>query len=116
MKELVLQPQSEIPMFRKFLRKKGFITCRENMIFEDGKFYPVMRVIPGSTETQDVSPDRELEDRYGGILLRERHPVLEKYLYMEKENLEELGAGWNPRGYGPKRTGGAPKKSGGSFR
>ncbi len=90
MKELVLQPQSEIPMFRKFLRKKGFITCRENMIFEDGKFYPVMRVIPGSTGTQDVSPDRELEDRYGGILLRERHPVLEKYLYMEKENLEEL--------------------------
>lgn len=89
MKELVLQPQSEVALFRKFLREKGFITCRENMIFEDGKFYPLMQVVPGKNE-EAVLSDSALEDQYGGLLLRERHPVLKKYLYYEKENLEEL--------------------------
>lgn len=89
MEELVLQPQSEVALFRKFLREKGFLICRENMIFEDGKFYPVMRVIPGGGR-KDVLSDEALEDRYGGFLLRERHPVLQKYLYFEKENLEKL--------------------------
>ena len=40
MKELVLGPQSEVVQFRAFLRKEGYRIVEEDMILEDGKFYP----------------------------------------------------------------------------
>lgn len=39
---LVLQPQSETAFVRRFLRENGFAIRREDMAFEDGKFYPMM--------------------------------------------------------------------------
>ena len=43
-RELILQPQSEIEQFRRWLRRQGYCIADENMIEEDGKFYPMMRV------------------------------------------------------------------------
>lgn len=43
-RELILQPQSEIERFRRWLRMQGYCITDENMIEEDGKFYPMMRV------------------------------------------------------------------------
>lgn len=53
MRELILQPQSEIPAFRAFLRQAGYETVAENMVYEDGKYYPMMKVAAGK---QFVSP------------------------------------------------------------
>ena len=39
-KELILQPQSEIHLVRRFLSENGFMIVSENMIYEDGKYYP----------------------------------------------------------------------------
>ena len=47
MQQLVLQPQSEIDEVRSFLRESGFMIDKEDMIFEDGKYYPMMHVVPG---------------------------------------------------------------------
>lgn len=44
-RELILQPQSEIERFRGWLRRQGYCITDENMIEEDGKFYPMMRVV-----------------------------------------------------------------------
>lgn len=44
--ELVLQPQSELHIVRGYLRENGFLIAAEDMVSEDGKFYPMMRVIP----------------------------------------------------------------------
>lgn len=41
---LVLQPQSELPKVRRFLMENGYVTEREEMVMEDGKYYPMMRV------------------------------------------------------------------------
>lgn len=46
MDQLVLQPQSEISEVRSFLRESGFVIDKEDMIFEDGKYYPMMHVVP----------------------------------------------------------------------
>lgn len=46
MKQLILQPQSELDEVRAFLREMGFQIDREDMICEDGKYYPMMHVIP----------------------------------------------------------------------
>lgn len=47
----------------------------ENMVEEDGKFYPMMKVIHGEKEEYTVC-----EYTYGKCLLKQRHPVLKKYL------------------------------------
>ena len=46
MTQLVLQPQSEIDEVRSVLRESGFVIDKEDMIFEDGKYYPMMHVVP----------------------------------------------------------------------
>lgn len=42
-REMILQPQSEIEKFRRFLRENGYGILDEEMVEEDGKFYQVIR-------------------------------------------------------------------------
>lgn len=89
LRELVLQPQSEIPLFRAFIREKGWSIVQENIVFEDGKYYPMMRVEPRrySVETAE---DPCIANIYGGLLLKNQNPVLWQYLNFERENTEKL--------------------------
>lgn len=86
---LVLQPQSETAFVRRFLRENGFAIRREDMAFEDGKFYPMMfaeAVSPGGGgesicgRGQEAAYLESLEDEFGPCLMRDRHPVLFQYL------------------------------------
>ena len=43
-RELILQPQSEIPHFRAFLMEEGYLLMDENIIYEEGKYYFMMKV------------------------------------------------------------------------
>lgn len=82
LKECVLQPQSEIAKVRTFLLEHGFSFVDESMVLEDGKFYPMMKVVPPSK----VHPSEEwtkCQIRYGKLLLESKHPVLK--LFLEKE-------------------------------
>ena len=81
LKELILQPQSEVMAFREFLRSQGYRTVEENMIEEEGKFYPMMKVLPGETPIFCENP---LYDRFGELLLREANPVLLRFLEYRK--------------------------------
>ena len=85
-KELILQPQSEIERVREFLREKGYTILAEDMVYEDGKFYPMMKVqYQGENENaQKASEVLKLSDLYGGLLLQNRHPVLKTFLEKEK--------------------------------
>lgn len=92
MKELVLQPQSEIGLVREFIRKEGFALADEDMVEEDGKYYPVMRAV-WDFKTGDFCENNEKQavlDKYGPILLAGRHPVLKEYLLREEILLEEI--------------------------
>lgn len=51
--ELILQPQSEVPAFRAYLRQAGYVTLAENMVYEDGKYYPMMKVTAGKQRHKD---------------------------------------------------------------
>lgn len=53
-RELVLQPQSEIERFRRFLRERGSVILDEEMVEEDGKFYQVIRAGRGGKEDRDT--------------------------------------------------------------
>ncbi len=44
---MVLQPQSEIPVLRRFLAENGFYIQEERVALEDRRFYIMMRVFSG---------------------------------------------------------------------
>lgn len=44
-REIILQPQSEIAYVRRYLREHGMRIEMEKMVMEDGKYYPMFRVI-----------------------------------------------------------------------
>ena len=44
-RELILQPQSKIREVREYLFKKGYEVAGEDMVYEEGKYDPMMRVL-----------------------------------------------------------------------
>ena len=80
MKELILQPQSEVGEVRKFLHKQGYEITREHMLKEDGKFYVMMRAVKCD---RPQHYEKECEYLYGKLLLEEKNEVLSEYLDRE---------------------------------
>ena len=87
-KELVLQPQSEIAEVRRFLHRGGFRITAEDMLSEDGKYYVILRAEHGSEEAWT-----EEEYLFGKHLLHAASPVLSEFLEKERKKTEELSAG-----------------------
>lgn len=84
-KELILQPQSEIDRVRAYLRKEGYEFLQEEMVLEDEKFYPIMKVHYTGAEQKISTELWEIYNLYGGLLLEKKHPVLKTFLLREKE-------------------------------
>ena len=85
LKELVLQPQSEISKVREWLCQKGYRIIEEKMILEDEKYYPMMKAVKG-----DVENYSEIELEFGKRLLEEGNPVLKQFLEREIALQERL--------------------------
>lgn len=92
LKELILQPQSELAKVRQYLLEEGFAILEEDMVVEDGKYYPMMKVRPEKKKTAEMWKEEELE--FGKLLLQKKHPVLwqflERELRIRKQILEKL--------------------------
>ena len=112
LKECILQPQSEIEKVRAFLLEEGFFFLREDMVEEDGKYYPMMKVRPPGggrkvrNETDHGEPDKEREIvcgwdaeelQYGKLLLKEKNPILREYLQKEIRIRTQILAGLKDR-------------------
>ena len=80
----ILQPQSEIHKVREYLYKNGFVIAAEDMVEEDGKYYPMMKVV--HAEDCDLKKEEysDVEYLYGKLLLKNAHPVLKEFLNREK--------------------------------
>ncbi len=58
MKQIILQPQSEIFLVRGFLRRHGFAIVKEDMVKEDGKYYTMFLAIrQGEAENPSMSTE-----------------------------------------------------------
>ena len=116
--ELILQPQSDIPHFRRYIQSQGWGIVEEKMVEEDGKFYPMMRVVRGNAEESLDFGDRQkeesgefvsgkrngskqtrsemqdtpytLQEAFGKYLLQEKNPVLYRYLLREARIRTEI--------------------------
>lgn len=99
LRELILQPQSELEKVRKWLEEHHYRIEEEDMILEDGKYYPMMKVVHG-----EMGPLREIDARYGPVLLKKKHACLRSYLIWERgvketilKQLEQAGPGAEKR-------------------
>lgn len=81
----VLQPQSEIEQVRHFLQEQGFVITKENMVYEEGKYYSMMQVESGTMNCK-----KECEFLYGPWLLREKNVTLLEFLKKEEKKYLEL--------------------------
>ena len=94
--ELILQPQPEIALVREFLRVRNFQILNEDMILEDGKYYPMMKVSQQKAAEQTKILPQEVADAFGPVLLQKRHPVLKEWLERELRTtnsvIEQLSA------------------------
>lgn len=85
LKEFILQPQSELVKVRQYLWENGYCVVDEDMVLEDGKFYPMMKVQKGSSKSYT-----QVELRYGRVLLIKKHPTLKMYLEKEMQAKEMI--------------------------
>ena len=92
-KELVLQPQSELEKVRKYLRENKYKIVDEDMVIEDGKYYPMMRVIPVEEDAfWDAIPEEAIRAcyMYGPLLLKNGNPSLRKFLVKQHKQLTKI--------------------------
>ncbi len=85
-RELILSPQSDLRAFRQFLYEADYTVTEERMLQEDGKYYTVMRAVPG----HDPEPWSPAEFGYGRHLLRKQPPVLRVFLEKKRENCRQI--------------------------
>ncbi len=78
-KELILSPHSDVNLVRRFLADNNFCICDELMVYEEEKFYFVMKAAAGA-----MTIDSEEEALYGRILLEKKDDTLLSYLYKEE--------------------------------
>ena len=115
----VLQPQSDICLFREYLRDKGYIIEDERIILDDGKYYFPMKVVPGDGVRGSFSElDRAISlltgvcdhetalkacNLYGEHNILRREPLLKDFLVHGREVdlsiLQELSEKEHPERY-----------------
>ena len=92
----ILSPQSEIPKMRKWLWDNGFPVEKEEMVFEDGKFYTILSVGRKREDDRKERPERFFY--YSQYLIDAKDPVFLKYLKEEEEKLCSLAESLGPLG------------------
>ena len=90
-KELILQPQSEISDFRRFLMDGGFLVLDETCVFDEGKYYFPMKVCPAESPLakDGYKWTKDAEFAYGGKMLQQKNETLKKYLLKEQAQWEK---------------------------
>jgi len=81
-KELILQPQSHIADLRKYLHESGYKIVNEQMVYEDSKYYNIIKAVYGKDSIYT-----ETEYEYGKILIDSKPEVFLQYLnYLYNKN------------------------------
>lgn len=75
---LVLQPQSEIGKVRKYLIEHGYRIEMEDIVKEDGKFYPLMQVVHGLEQ-----PYNSGQLQYGRVQIQKNVEVWATFVQRE---------------------------------
>lgn len=84
-KEFILQPQSEIDKVRRYVHSRGYKIEAEEFLFDGGKYYTIMKILPGKQKFQ-----YEYEYQYGQFCICQKNLILKEYLLKQQESLKEI--------------------------
>ena len=84
-RQLVLSPHTESRAVREAVEAIGFHIEDETMVYDEGKFYPVILACPG-----EGAPMNETQLTYGPVLLEKRPADFEAYLSFRIRKEEEI--------------------------
>ncbi len=84
-KYMVLQPQSEIPVLRRFLSENHFVIKEERIALEDRRFYVLMLVSNGEEPNRD-----EMSYQLGRCLLNRNDNLTKQYLTKELNRFQTI--------------------------
>lgn len=85
LKELVLQPQLDVNKVRQYLHRIGFQIENEEMIFEEKKYYTVLRAVPG----EEIYTN-EKEYLFGKKLIEKKDSILKQYCKETSKNNQNI--------------------------
>jgi len=83
----ILSPHSEIQKVRKMLWENGFPIEKEEMVYEDGKYYTVLKTGKRRGCKTQNPPLEDKDFLYGDCLLRDKTPVFMQFLKEEERKL-----------------------------
>ncbi|MCL1975703.1 MAG: class I SAM-dependent methyltransferase [Firmicutes bacterium] len=83
---LVLQPQKNCSMLRRYLQETGWRIVAEDIAYDYGFYYEIIAAEPGYME---LSEDETL---FGPCLLAQPHPLLSRYLGLQLADMQMLMA------------------------
>ena len=84
-RELILQPQSDIDRVRMWLHDHGYMITGEKMVIDMGKYYTAMRSVKGQDTPYDAA-----DYVYGRCLLETGSEVLAEYLRQQNRQLMKI--------------------------
>lgn len=87
LKTLILSPQSDLAAFRTWLLSNGFRIADEVMVYDEEKYYTIMKAEPGF---EDVKTWSEAQLRYGKLLIQKKGEVFLAYMNKEAQKLAEI--------------------------
>ena len=96
-REWILSPHTEWDVVRRYLRNSGREIVGEKMLREDGKYYVVIRAVPGDgaapyRKAEAKGLDRETAEYFGPLLCFQGETVLQDYLLEALEKTELIRA------------------------
>lgn len=96
--ELVLSPQSEVHLVRRCIHELGFLIAAEEMVRDAGKYYVLIRAVPGEEtypEETDYIYGRKLieggDEVFAAFLEKEEHRVSKALSCMQHRELSAEG-------------------------
>ncbi|MBQ8947022.1 MAG: SAM-dependent methyltransferase [Lachnospiraceae bacterium] len=104
--EIIISPQSRIRDVRAHLPDLGWWITDEDMVFDAGKYYTVIKLTKERQEYAapfpDVTPEDygELRLRYGPVLINRPAGILKDYLDWELSIYNEVVSGLDPKEHG----------------
>ena len=89
MGSFIVQPQSNIPEFRNFLRLNGYEIEKNAIVLDAGKYYFPMRIRYTGKDSSGEDPSITAEDRYGADLITENRGLAD-FLDFQMESYEKI--------------------------
>ena len=83
--ELVLQPPTDVDKVRKYIHSIGFRIDDEDMIYEEGIYYNVIRAVKGKEKYEN-----EADYIFGRINIERKNPVLREFIKKDMTKTQKL--------------------------